>query len=130
MAKAILIDVENKILKNVELSEGIDDIYENLKCQCFTVTRGTAECDCYVDDEGLLKQGYIDEDGKRHNLSGFQIGEDQILMGNGLLVGLPDAEGVTTDITVSVSDVEGKITFIDFDNNEDKPQPFMEFMPF
>jgi len=127
MAKAILIDVENKTFKNVELSEGLEDIYANLKCDCFTVTRGTADCDCFVDDEGLLKNGYIDEDGKRHNLSGFQINQGEVLMGNGLLVGLPDAEGATTDITVSISDVESQITFVDYDKNEDKPQPFMEF---
>jgi len=127
MTKAILIDVENKEIKNVEIEEGIQDIYQNLNCQCFSVVSIDKNTDCFVDDESLLKQGYIDDDGTRHNLSGFKMGEMNLIMGNGLLVGSPDFDGNTTDVKVPLVIVEMAVKFVDFDNNDDKPQPFMSF---
>jgi hypothetical protein len=129
MYKAILIDVENKEFKSVEVND-LQDIYDNLNCNCFDVAHVAKDVSCYVDDEGLLKNGYIDEDGKRHNLSGFQVGDNSVLMGNGLLVGEPDSEGETTDFEYPISVVEKIVFFVDFDNNEDKPQPHINFSTF
>ena len=129
MYKAILIDSQNKKIVPVEI-DGIDDLYKNLNCSCFTVVSVAGDSDCYVDDESLLKTGYIDDDGVRHNLSGFKIDGVNLLMGNGLLVGRPNEEGETTDFDHPVELVEKTVTFIDFDKEEDRPQPSMEFYSF
>jgi len=127
MVKAIQIDVQNKTINEVE-SEGLQDIYKHLNCQAFDVVNMSADVDCYIDDEGLLKSGYIDEDGVRHNLSGFKVGDSNVLMGNGLLVGVPNMEGESTDCPITKEIVEQMITFVDFDREEDRPQPSIEFM--
>jgi len=130
MYKAMLIDVKNKKIVPVEIKNGIKDIYKHLDCSCFTAVPVSKDVCCYVDDESLLKTGYIDEDGERHNLSGFMVAENALLMGNGLLVGSPDEEGETTDFDYPVEMVEDSVRFVDFDKEEDRPQPSIKFYSF
>jgi hypothetical protein len=126
MIKAIQIDVQNKEINEVE-KNSLQDIYKYVNCQTFDVVYLSDELDCYVDDESLIKAGYIDEDGTRHNLSGFKI-QETLIMGNGLIVGTVDDEGDTTDCPISKEEVEKMVTFVDFDREEDRPQPFMQFI--
>ena len=56
MTKAILIDSTNKTITEVEKGEGIEDIYKYLNCSTFTVVGLDKNVDCFVDDEGLLKE--------------------------------------------------------------------------
>ena len=128
MVKAIQIDVVNKTINEVE-SDSLQDIYKHLNCSTFDVARVQmpSDVDCFIDDESLLKTGYIDEDGTRHNLSGFKVG-DTLLMGNGLLIGKSDMQGESTDCPITKEVVENTVTFIDFDREEDRPQPSIEFM--
>ena len=130
MTKAMLIDVKNKKIEVVEINSGIQDIYKHLNCSCFTAVPVSRDACCYVDDESLLKAGYIDEDGERHNLSGFKIAGGQLLMGNGLLVGSPNEEGETTDFDYPVEMIEDSVCFVDFDREQDRPQPSMELYSF
>ena len=127
--KAILIDAVNKTVTEVEKGEGIQDIYKHLKCDTFDVVGLGGGVDCFVDDEGLLKEGYVDEDGTKHNMHGFRLrGYDQVLMGNGLILG-HNGEGETIDSPVTVKQVQEVVTFVEYDRPEDKPQPFMQVVP-
>jgi len=49
---------------------------------------------------------------------------------NCLLIGSPDSEGETTDCFIDISLVEREVTFIDFDNDDDKPKLSMPFVLF
>lgn len=123
MTKAIQIDVINKKINEVEY-EDYKEIYNLVNCRIFDVVRIDEDTDCFIDDESLLKDGYIDENGTRHNLSGFKF-NNQLIMGNGLLVGFPDEDGENTDCQLTKEQVENAVTFIDFDREEDRPQPFV-----
>ena len=132
MVKAILIDSENKEIREVEVVKNGDStlksMYEHLKCGCVDVIRADQEADIWVDDEGLMKEGYTDEDGTRHNLSGFTApGFTQTIMGNGLVMGHDD-EGYSADSPISVQQVQSVITFVDFDRQDQKPEPSIIIM--
>ena len=129
MVRAILLDSINKEIREVNLGGELSDIYNLLGegVRCFdSVNLGGNVC-MYIDDEGLLKEAYVDEDGTKHNMNGIKIrGLDQIFMGNGLLVGT-GSEGDTIDVPVVVSQVEDVVTFVEYDNPEDKPEAKMTF---
>jgi len=123
MKKAILINSQAKTVTVVEVGEGIDDIYKHLDCRAFDVVNLGENVDCYVDDEGLLKEGYIDDDGKKHNMNGFSFGKNPVIMGNGLILGLNNETGESIDAPVTVEQVEYLLTFKEFDKPEDRPEP-------
>jgi hypothetical protein len=130
MTKALLINSIEKTVTLVEVGEGIQDIYKYLDCQTFDVVRLGGGVDCYIDDEGLLKNGYVDDDGVKHNMTGFIFkGMAQPIMGNGLVMG-HNAEGESVDCPVSVEMVTGVMNFVEYDNPDDRPEPFVEFMSF
>ena len=129
MTRAILIDAKNKTVTVVEKGEGIQDIYKHLGCDTFDLVRLGRGVDCYIDDEGLLKEAYIDEDGTKHNMNGFSFpGFAQPIMGNGLIMG-SDEEGESIDSPVSVGQVKAVLTFVEYDRPEDRPEPHIEFIP-
>ena len=129
MFKAILIDVVEKSVEEVEI-DNYREITSHLDCDMFTVGKVDMNTDVYVDDEGLIKEGYIDDEGYRHNLSGFRFSNTQIFMGNGLVVGRPDFEGETTDCPYTKQEIEQMVLFIDYDRNEEKPQAHIQVLPF
>jgi hypothetical protein len=127
--RAILINVNNKCFEEVVI-HSIYDMYKYIDCNVFTITKVIESTDCYVDDEALLKQGYIDENGIRHNLSGFfSKANPCVVMGNGLVVGSVDEFGVNTDCPYGLEEIEKLITFVDFDKEEDRPQPYLDIFP-
>jgi len=126
MKKAILIDSQKKTVTEVEVGEGIQDIYKHLNCQAFDAVDLDENVTCYVDDEGLCKDAYIDDDGVKHNMHGFTLikfGEDSILMGNGLVLGLDPETGESIDSPLSVEQVTKLLIFKEFDKPEARPQP-------
>jgi hypothetical protein len=127
MKTALLIDSTAKTVTEVEVGEGIEDIYKHLGCSCFDIVNLGGGVDCYVDDEGLLKNGYIDEDGTKHNMTGFVFDGGNVLMGNGLIMG-HNEEGESVDSPVQVADITAVMTFVEYDRPEDRPQPQMGFM--
>jgi len=127
MKKAILLDSVNKEVRTVEVGEGIEDIYAHLNCRTFDVVGLSGGADMYVDDEALLKTSYVDEDGVKHNMNGLKI-MDQFVMGNGLIMG-HNEEGESVDSPVTDDQVREVVTFVEYDNPEDCPQPQMGFMP-
>ncbi len=129
--RAILIDVQNHTITEVE-QNGLDDMYSLCNCETIDFVRLDNEINCVVDDEGLIKQGWVDENDVRHNLSGFTFGNlDQVIMGNGLIIGI-NQEGDTIDLSndITIELVKSVLKFVDYDNNDDKPQPFMDVIEF
>lgn len=130
--KAILIDVENKEIKEVELtSEGGNSynqaIYDQLKCQYITSACAEIfshiEHAMFVDDEGLLTNA---------PLGAFCISlnprpyTSQTLSGNAILVGI-DNEGETISHNLDIEMIKKIVVWEDVSN---LPQPSMEFYTF
>jgi hypothetical protein len=135
MIKAILLHSKNKTITEVEIRGGdIQDIYRFLEVDQFEAV-GLGEINgvfvsMYVDEEGLLKEAYIEEDGTKHNMFGMKLkGFPNVIMGNGLIMGT-DEEGESVDSPLSVSQVESLVTFVEYDDPKDRPEPYIEFMSF
>jgi hypothetical protein len=111
--KAILIDVNNKEINEVDYSGDFRDIYKFINCDCFTVVNIDKNNVVYVDDEGLLK-------GNKNFFKGKFYPQE--LAGNGLILG-SDSMGESVDTSITVSEVEDMITFIDFDKAPKAPSP-------
>lgn len=132
MTKAILLDSMNKEIRKVELEEGIENIYKFLgeNVRCFDVVQLDENVTMFVDDEALLKEAYIDDEGIKHNMTGIKIRNfPQVIIGNGLIVG-DNKEGETIDCPINKAQVETIISFVEYDNPNDRPQPFMDFVSF
>ena len=125
MKKAILINVKEKTITEVEVGEGIQDIYKHLECQTFDVVGFGDDADCYVDDEGLMKNAFIDMDGIKHNMHGFSPAPNSVIIGNGLVLGVDHETGESTNSPLTIEQVEKMVTFVEYDNPEDRPQPFV-----
>ncbi len=98
--KAILIDATTKRVSLVEISGDLNEYYRLIGCDTFTtVNIGNGDA-IFVDDEGLLK-GEVTE--------AFTF-KDQLLCGNGLIVG-SDAEGEAKDAKISLEDVKKLVKF-------------------
>lgn len=104
--RCILIDVEAKRITEVFIEEGLQPIYDVLKCDYFESVRIDDTNDLYVDEEGLFK---VDE-----NTKFFQYGTSQYLVGNGLVTAHNDM-GETIDTTLSVDDVEKMVKFYTYE---------------
>ena len=102
--KAILIDVYEKEIREVDYDGTLDFIYFNLACKTFDVVRVDDVNSIFVDDEGLLRQNqlYFEYSG---SYGIFQ------LAGNGLVLGVDD-EGNSISPTLTVEDVKGKVSFL------------------
>tara|TARA_B100000287_G_C20557586_1_gene751098 strand:- start:422 stop:784 length:363 start_codon:yes stop_codon:yes gene_type:complete len=103
--KAILIDVKNQLVKEVEHDDTLDNIYELIDCRTFDVVNIDGENSIYVDDEGLYKEDqlYFEYFGTEHSVR---------LAGNGLILGLNRETGDSISPTLSVEEVENKVRFI------------------
>lgn len=127
MFKAILINVKEKTITEVEIAEeGIADIYKHLGCGCFDVVGIGEDSSCYIDDEGLVKDAYIDKDGTKHNMHGFSINKGVILIGNGLVLGCNPEDGDNADSPLTIEQVTELVTFVEYDAPEDRPEPFIQ----
>ena len=113
--KAILIDVYNKEIREVDYDGTLDFIYFNLACRTFDVVRIDDVNSIFVDDEGLLRQNQLYFEYSGSNGS-FQ------LAGNGLVLGVDD-EGNSISPTLNVEDVKGKVRFLP---EGFKVEPYME----
>jgi len=112
--KAILIDVKNQEIKEVEHDNTLQNIYDLIDCRTFDLVMIDTVNNIFVDDEGILKD----------NLYFEYSGSDRVfqLAGNGLILGVDD-EGDSTSPTLTVEDVEGKVRFLP---EGFKVEPYME----
>ena len=103
--KAILIDVKTQEIKEVEYDNTLQNIYDLIDCRAFDLVR-LNEVDgifnsIFVDDEGLLKES------NRY----FKTWNGNTYAGKGLLLDTDD-EGNSTDVSVSVLQVQSSVRFL------------------
>ena len=79
--KAILIDVKNQVVKEVEHDDTLKNIYELVDCRTFDVVNIDGVNTIYVDDEGLYKENQL-------YFEYFATETSAKLAGNGLILGL------------------------------------------
>jgi|694.fasta_scaffold08903_4 hypothetical protein len=131
--KAILIDAENRQIKEVELqsTEGYgfnESIYKELKCDYITSACGDLfnrlSHALFVDDEGLLKNEPMGAFCIRIGETGH-LYESQVLSGNGIIVGV-DEEGECIDHALDVEIIKD---IVKWDEVANLPAPSMTFIP-
>jgi hypothetical protein len=128
--KAILIDVENKQIKELELqSESSSfNLYKELKCEYITTACGDLfnrlSHALFVDDEGLLKEEHLGAFCIRIGETGH-LYESQVFSGNGIIVGIND-EGESIDHQLDIEIIKDIVRWEDVAR---LPQPSMTFIP-
>ena len=129
MTIAFLLDATAKTITKIEVGD-FRDIQAKIGCDCFGIIDLGSNVDYYYDDEGLMKNAYVDDDGVKHNMNGIQIkGYPQVVMGNALIMG-NNSMGESVDCPVPVEAIESVIQFVEFDDANDVPQPQMGFISF
>ena len=101
--KAILIDVKNEEVREVDHDDTLQQIYKFVDCATFDVLRLDGVNCIYVDDEGLFVEDQLFFTYHGDNYS-------QTLGGNGLILGV-DSEGNSISPTITVEEVEEAIEF-------------------
>lgn len=128
--KAILIDVENKQIKELELqSESSSfNLYKELKCEYITSACGDLfnrlSHALFVDDEGLLKENHLGAFCIRIGETGH-LYESQVFSGNGIIVGIND-EGESIDHQLDIEIIKDIVRWEDVAK---LPPPSMTFIP-
>jgi hypothetical protein len=128
--KAILIDVENKQIKELELqSESSSfNLYKELKCEYITSACGDLfnrlSHALFVDDEGLLKEEHLGAFCIRIGETGH-LYESQVFSGNGIIVGINE-EGESIDHQLDIEIIKDIVRWEDVAR---LPQPSMTFIP-
>lgn len=101
--KAILIDVKNEEVREIDFNETLEHIYELVDCATFDVLRLDGVNGIYVDDEGLFVEDQLFFTYHGDNYS-------HTLAGNGLVLGV-DSEGNSISPTVTVEEVREAVDF-------------------
>lgn len=102
--KAILINVKDQSITEVEHNNTLSNIYELLDCRTFDVVRIDETDSIYIDDEGLYVEDQLF----------FEFGGDAQsvrLAGNGLILGVDD-EGNSISPEITLEEVKGKVGFL------------------
>ena len=101
--KAILIDVKNEEVKEVDHDDTLQQIYKFVDCATFDVLRLDETNGIYVDDEGLFVEDQLfftyHGDNYTHTLAG-----------NGLILGV-NGGGETISPTITLAEVEEAVDF-------------------
>ena len=103
--KAILIDVKNQVVKEVEHDDTLKNIYELVDCRTFDVVNIDGVNTIYVDDEGLYKENQL-------YFEYFVTETSAKLAGNGLILGLDRETGDSVSPTINVEEVENCVRFL------------------
>lgn len=99
--KAILIDVKNKELKEVDI-DGLDSIYKAMGIK-------TIELATHIDKKNLI---YVDEEGMFGDTGyWFRYRGSRAFAGNGLITGI-GRDGQSKSTTISLEDAKSNVTFL------------------
>ena len=101
--KAILIDVKNEEVREIDFNETLEHIYELVDCGTFDVLRLDGVNGIYVDDEGLFVEDQLFFTYHGDNYS-------HTLAGNGLVLGV-NGGGETISPTITVEEVREAVDF-------------------
>jgi len=99
--KAILIDVINKEVREVEHDDTLESIYKHVDCGTFDVVRIDNLNSIYIDDEGL----FIEDQQFFNYVIDLRVAN---LAGNGLILGVDD-EGNTIEPTLTLEEVKSSV---------------------
>ena len=99
--KAILIDVINKEVREVEHDDTLESIYKHVDCGTFDVVRIDNLNSIYIDDEGL----FIEDQQFFNYVIDLRVAS---LAGNGLILGVDD-EGNTIEPTLTLEEVKSSV---------------------
>jgi len=105
--KAILIDVQNETVHQVDLDDNniLHSWYKEIGCQMVEVAHYFNDKDSImVDEEGLFT---MSDDSKFFSVEGGH----QPFIGNGLVVGYEPMTGESVDVHISVEEVRAKVKF-------------------
>jgi len=105
--KAILIDVHNETVRQVEVNDDnvLQSWYKLLICTMVQVAHYFNEKDSIMcDEEGLFT---MNDDSKFFSIEGGH----QPFIGNGLVVGVDPMDGVSVDPCITVEEVRSKVKF-------------------
>jgi hypothetical protein len=105
--KAFKIDVEKKLIEQIDLGEHYEEINKHIGSEIFACPYVMEYNDTlYCDDEGLLKE-----------VKGFFLldGYPQPLAGNGLIVGCDD-EGNSVDAHIDITELNKRVKFMDLND--------------
>jgi hypothetical protein len=102
--KGILIDVEQKELRMVEIND-YKEIYNHLKCDLFTMVDADENNSIFVDDEGLLR---LTNDSKFFLFDTYP----QPLAGNGLILGIDHEDGESIDTSLTIEELKDRVKFL------------------
>ena len=105
--KSILINSENREVKEVTLSDVLKDSYAHIGNNCSMIETGE-----YINQSDALmidEEGYFNE-----GLCGFFYGE-HFYYGNAVIWGTDHNDGETIDCSVSVNDILAKVQWVDAD---------------
>jgi hypothetical protein len=102
--KAILIDVKNQEVREVEIEKGLRAIYDVMDVSIITTATYLPNGDCiYCDDEGLFKVNA--------ESMFFDVGAHQPFIGNGLVVGTNPKTGNTVNPKSTVEEIRNLVKF-------------------
>jgi hypothetical protein len=105
MKTCILIDAENQKIETVLIGEGIQPIYDAVKCDRFECVDIDGVNTIYVDEEGLFNL--------TPNSMFFTFeGAHQPFAGNGLIMGTDEETGESIDSTLTLDEVRAKVNFL------------------
>ena len=113
--KAIKIDVYKRLISEVTIGDGIDDIRKHIDCDLFTVAANfnpnkdeVMWDSLFVDDEGLLVPG---KPLFKFNPPGWDFQTE--FAGNGIILGVDMSTGESTDVRTSLFDAA---TYVEWTN--------------
>ena len=106
--KAILIDVVNREIKEIDINNENEahilvDLYKIIGCEMVEAVDVNENHTIFVDEEGLLTL--------RTDSQFFQWGDNDPLVGNGVIVGIDLETGNVIPCTMEVEDVKEMVTF-------------------
>ena len=99
--KAILIDVINKEVREVEHDDTLASIYKHVDCGTFDVVSIDRVNSIYIDDEGL----FVEDQQFFNYVIDLRVAN---LAGNGLILGADD-EGDTIEPTLTLEEVKSSV---------------------
>ncbi len=104
--RAILIDPEKGTITEVDHTGNYKEIYTFIEADMFEMqrlgTKGKQENDIYVDEEGLLKPIKF----------GFQYGNNQPLVGKGLILGNNPNNGESKSTNLTLEEVKANVRLL------------------
>ena len=103
--RAILIDVVKREIKEIEIDsvQVLTDLYKLIGCELVEAVDMNENHSIFVDEEGLLTLG--------SESKFFQFGDSDLLVGNGVILGVNLETGSSAPCTVDVEDVKEMVTF-------------------